>query len=63
VCQGRAIGVLESTGCITKHLREMTSMIIVKKEAGAIVCYDVDPERLLDKLEHISTKSGFLPDT
>lgn len=49
--EAKAIGVLENTGGITEHLREIIS--IMKKETGAIVCYDADPERLLDKLEHI----------
>ena len=26
---------------------------MVNKETGAVVCYDSDPERLLDKLENI----------
>jgi len=49
--EAKVIGVLEGTGGITAHLREIIS--IMKKETGAIVCYDADPERLLDKLEHI----------
>ena len=49
--EAKAIGVLEDTGGITEHFREIIS--IMKKETGAIVCYDADPERLLDKLEHI----------
>jgi len=49
--EAKAIGVLEDTGGITEHLREIISMM--DKETGAIVCYDADPERLLDKLEHI----------
>ena len=49
--EAKAIGVLEDTGGITEHLREIISMM--KKETGAIVCYDVDPERLLDRLERI----------
>jgi len=56
--EAKAIGVLEGTGGITEHLKEIISMM--KKETGAIVCYDADPERLLDKLEHIY-KEQILP--
>jgi uncharacterized protein (TIGR00725 family) len=56
--EAKVIGVLEGTGGITKHLREIISMM--SKETGAIVCYDADPERLLDKLEHIY-KERILP--
>ncbi len=49
--EAKAIGVLEDTGGITEHFREIINMM--KKETGATVCYDADPERLLDKLEHI----------
>jgi uncharacterized protein (TIGR00725 family) len=56
--EAKVIGVLEGTGGITEHLKEIIS--IMKKETGAIVCYDADPERLLDKLEHIY-KERILP--
>jgi len=56
--EAKVIGVLEGTGGITEHLREIIS--VVKSESGAIVCYDADPERLLDKLEHIY-KERILP--
>jgi uncharacterized protein (TIGR00725 family) len=56
--EAKVIGVLEGTGGITEHLREIIS--IMSKETGAIVCYDADPERLLDKLEHIY-KEHILP--
>lgn len=49
--EGKVIGVLEGTGGITEHLKKIIGM--VNKETGAVVCYDSDPERLLDKLEHI----------
>lgn len=49
--EGKVIGVLEGTGGITQHLRKIISF--VNKDTGAIVCYDSDPERLLDKLEHV----------
>jgi uncharacterized protein (TIGR00725 family) len=49
--EAKVIGVLEGTGGITEHLKEIIS--IMNKETGAIVCYDSDPERLLDKLEII----------
>jgi uncharacterized protein (TIGR00725 family) len=49
--EGKVIGVLNGTGGITDHLRTIIGM--VNKETGAIVCYDTDPERLLDKLEEV----------
>ncbi len=49
--EAKVIGVLEGTGGITQHLEEIVRM--VKKETGAVVCYDTDPEHLLDKLEAI----------
>ncbi len=56
--EGKVIGVLEGTGGITQHLREIIKM--VNKKTDAIVCYDSDPERLLDKLEKIY-KERILP--
>lgn len=68
--EGKVIGVLEGTGGITEHLKNIIS--IVKKETGAIVCYDADPERLLDQLErtyeerilprHLKALEGHDPD-
>jgi hypothetical protein len=49
--EGKVIGVLEGTGGITEHLDEIIKM--VEKNTGARVCYDADPERLLDKLEQV----------
>ncbi len=49
--EAKAIGILEGTDGITEHLKEIIGMM--KKDTGAIVCYDADPESLLDKLEHI----------
>lgn len=49
--EGKVIGVLEGTGGITQHLKKIINM--VKKDTGAIVCYDTDVERLLDKLEQV----------
>jgi uncharacterized protein (TIGR00725 family) len=49
--EAKVIGVLEGTGGITQHLRKIISF--VKKKTGAVVCYDADPERLLDKLEQV----------
>jgi uncharacterized protein (TIGR00725 family) len=56
--EAKVIGVLEGTGGITGHFREIID--IMKKETRAIVCYDADPERLLDKLEHMY-KERILP--
>jgi uncharacterized protein (TIGR00725 family) len=49
--EGKVIGVLTGTGGITEHLRQIVTM--VNKETGATVCYDSDPEALMDKLEDI----------
>jgi uncharacterized protein (TIGR00725 family) len=49
--EAKVIGVLEGTGGITQHLKKIISF--VKKKTGAVVCYDADPERLLDKLEQV----------
>jgi uncharacterized protein (TIGR00725 family) len=56
--EGKVIGVLEGTGGITQHLKKIIGF--VNKETGAIVCYDSDPERLLDKLEQVY-KERILP--
>lgn len=49
--EGKIIGILQNTGGITRHLASIIDM--VNKKTKAVVCYDSDPERLLDKLEHI----------
>ena len=49
--EAKIIGVLEGTGGITQHFKEI--VVMVKKETGAVVYYDTDPEHLLDKLEAI----------
>ncbi len=49
--EAKVIGILKSTGGITDHLGTIIDM--VNKETGAIVCYDDDPERLLNQLEEI----------
>lgn len=49
--EAKVIGILEGSGGITEHLRDIIR--IMNKETGAIVCYDSNPERLLDKLENI----------
>jgi hypothetical protein len=47
--EGKVIGILTGTGGISEHLRQIITM--VNKETGAFVCYDSDPEALMDKLE------------
>jgi uncharacterized protein (TIGR00725 family) len=49
--EGKIIGVLEGSGGITERIKEIVGM--VQKETGARICYDNDPERLLDQLECI----------
>jgi len=56
--EGKVIGVLEETGGITEHIDNIVNM--VNKDTGAIVCYDSDPEKLMDKLENIY-KESILP--
>ena len=55
--EGKVIGIMESTGGITKHLRNIVAM--VKKDTGAIICSDSDPERLLDQLENVYKEQIF----
>lgn len=52
--EGKVIGVLTGTGGITEHLETIIAM--VEKKTGASVCYDSEPDALLDKLEHIYTQ-------
>jgi uncharacterized protein (TIGR00725 family) len=56
--EAKVIGVLEGTGGITAHLKEIIGMM--KKDTGAIITYDASPERLLDRLERIY-KEHILP--
>lgn len=49
--EGKAIGVLESTGGIAAHLDQIIALVAKKTEA--IVCYDADPENLVNRLEHV----------
>jgi uncharacterized protein (TIGR00725 family) len=56
--EAKVIGVLEGTGGITEHLKEIIA--IMQKKTGAIVYYDTNPEHLLDKLERIY-KERILP--
>ena len=53
--EGKIIGVLLSTGGITEHLKTIVEM--VKKETSAVICYDTDPESLLDQLENVYQKN------
>ena len=52
--EGKVIGILTDTGGITEHLRQIITM--VNKETGAFVCYDNDPDALMDKLEDVYSK-------
>ncbi len=53
--EGKVIGVLTGTGGITEHLETIIAMI--NKKTGASVCYDSEPDALLDKLEQIYTRN------
>jgi len=52
--EGKIIGVLLGTGGITQHLETIIRM--VQKKTGSIICYDTDPDGLLDQLEDIYKK-------
>lgn len=49
--EDKVIGILQNTGGITQHLDKIIDM--VDKKTGAIICYDADPESLLDQLAHV----------
>ena len=49
--EAKVIGVLTGTGGISEHIASIIKM--VGKDTGAVVCYDEDPEKLLDQLENI----------
>ncbi|MFA5317346.1 MAG: hypothetical protein WC369_08000 [Dehalococcoidales bacterium] len=68
--EGKVIGILRNTGGITEHLQTIIGM--VNKQTGSIICYDADPDGLLDQLEdvyqkhilprHLKTMAGHDPD-
>ncbi|MBI2957993.1 MAG: LOG family protein [Chloroflexi bacterium] len=49
--EGKIIGILESTGGITVHLKTIISFI--QKETGATILSGPDPADLLDRLEEV----------
>ncbi len=49
--EAKAIGIMESTGGITDHLKTIVSFI--QKDTGAILMSSADPADLLDKLEEV----------
>jgi uncharacterized protein (TIGR00725 family) len=49
--EAKVIGVLQTTGGITEHLKDIIAMM--NKDTGALVCYDTEPGSLLDQLEEI----------
>jgi uncharacterized protein (TIGR00725 family) len=46
--EGKLIGVLQGTGGITSEIKKIVS--IVRKETGAKVIYDADPQKLVRRL-------------
>lgn len=48
--EGKVIGVLQGSGGVSDHIKEIIPM--VQKETQALVFYDPDPGHLLDKLEN-----------
>ena len=55
--EGKVIGVLTGTGGITDHLDQIVKMM--NKQTEAIVCYQSDPETLVERLEGIYTATIF----
>ncbi|MBM3939370.1 MAG: hypothetical protein FJ318_00470 [SAR202 cluster bacterium] len=49
--EAKGIGVLTGTGGIADRIEEIVAM--VNKETGALICYDSNPEALMDKLERV----------
>ncbi len=49
--ESKVIGVLKGTGGISDHISSIIKM--VGKDTGAVLCYDEDPEKLLDQLEEV----------
>ncbi len=49
--EGKVIGVLQNSGGISDQIDKIIDMI--QKKTEALVCYEADPERLMDKLEEI----------
>jgi len=49
--EGKVIGILLNTGGITQHLDKIIDM--VNKKTTATVCYDTNPDGLLDQLENV----------
>lgn len=49
--EAKVIGVLKGTGGISEHIASIIEM--VGKDTGAVVCYDDDPDSLLDQLENV----------
>ena len=47
--EGKVIGVLKGSGGITDHLETIIHM--VNKKTEAVICYQSDPEDLLDEME------------
>ena len=56
--EGKVIGVLESTGGIADHLDKI--IYLLKKKTSAVVCYNPDPDGLMDQLEQ-AYKKHMLP--
>jgi uncharacterized protein (TIGR00725 family) len=56
--EGKIIGILEGTGGITGHLETIIRM--VNKKTDAIIAYDYNPAKLLDKMEQVY-KERLLP--
>ena len=49
--EGKVIGILTGTGGVADHVPELLE--IVRKETGAVLEFDEDPVRLMDRLEAI----------
>lgn len=49
--EGKIIGVLDGTGGVSSHIKEIISF--VSKPTNATVVFDANPAKLLDKLEGV----------
>lgn len=52
--EGKVIGVLLGTDGISEHLDQIVGL--VQKKTGSVICYNSDPEKLLNELEDIYQK-------
>jgi hypothetical protein len=57
--EGKVIGIMTGTGGVADHVPDLLK--IVNKQTGAVLMYDEDPVRLMDKLE-VAYRTRVLPE-